>query len=206
MNSELLAELAALAPAGCRLGLRRLDAADIPRLTAAEAALIPTAGPARRTEFATGRALLHELLPGSGPILTVASGAPSLPDGVVGSLAHDRVAALAVLAPATSAAALGIDLEHVRSDSDDDELRSAVLRADDTPLHPTLAFVIKEAAYKAYSGLGGPMVGPLDVRLTATGHTFVTHFPATAHTAAWSVEGVYVSSSDCWAALAAVPR
>lgn len=206
MNHDLLARLVALAPEDCRIQLRPIAPTDLALLTAEETALIPSAGELRRREFATGRAMLRELLPGSGSIGRAPTGAPLLPHGRVGSLAHDRVAALAVVGPSDRFVALGIDLEHLGPDSADDELRDAVLRTDDAELHPTAAFVIKEAAYKAYSALGGPMLGPLEVRVEVTDETFRAHFPAAGGLAAHTIDGVFVGDDDCCSALAVVRR
>src|SRR6266851_1633075 len=62
------------------------------KLLPAEAAAIATANPARRTEFAAGRAVARAALAGldvpAGPILPGRAGEPRWPDGVVGSITH----------------------------------------------------------------------------------------------------------------------
>jgi 4'-phosphopantetheinyl transferase EntD len=207
IDRTLVDRLAALAPPDCRVAWRPLDDADIDLLVAEEAALVPTAGPVRRREFATGRALLHELLPTRTPILRNPNGAPLFPLGTVGSLAHDRVAALAVVAGSDGYVALGVDVEHMApgDELDDPELREATLRPDDAQVVPLAAFVIKEAAYKAYSNAGGPMVEPLEVRIEVDGPAFVAHFPLTAGVPS-TICGVFAGDAAGWAALATVPR
>ena len=77
----------------------------------------------------------------------------------------------------------------------------AVLRDDDPAIDTFAAFTMKEAVYKAWSALGGPVVGPLDVRLIGAGTAFVAAMPS------WpDVQVVSVSAAGYWLALAAVPR
>ncbi len=204
-HSPLAEALAELVPAGCAGGLLAIDAVHERGLAPGERDLVPTARATRLAEFATGRALLHHLLSDAGPLLRLPNGAVAFPAGTVGSLAHDRAYAAAVVGPADPYAALGIDIEqHVDAD---DELVRAVLRDDDPAIEPIAAFVMKEAAYKAWSSLGIPMLGPLDVRLEVSGVGGLdgTAGRFTAHTVgAAPVSGMVAHSGSHWLAVASI--
>lgn len=170
-----------------------------------EAKLVAGAVPSRRAEFATGRALLRSVVGDGdggdgdgGPILRLPSRAAAMPAGWVASLAHDHAVAVVAAARAQQFAAIGVDVEPEQPA--DAELCAAVLRADDPAMHPTAAFVMKEAAYKAWSSLGGEILGPLDVRLVLSGDEFTAHFPRPLP----GLRGVAVCSGDRWWALATV--
>lgn len=209
MRDALADALQAVAPEGVVLASLALDDAHHALLHADEAAFVACAGELRRREFATGRALLHRLLPGAGPILQTATGAPELDPSTVGSLAHDRQYALAAIASAIEFVALGVDLEPARPP--DDELAAAVLRADDPAIDPLAAFTMKEAAYKAWSALGGRLIGPLDVQVQVEGPRFTAAMPALlageCRPARCPAEvcGVAINASGYWLALAIVP-
>lgn len=165
----------------------------------AEAALVAVAVPSRRAEFATGRALLRSVVGDGRPILQLPSRAPAVPAGWVASLAHDHGIAVVAAAGAQQFAAIGVDVEPEQQA--DAELCEAVLRSDDPEMHPTAAFVMKEAAYKAWSALGGEILGPLDVRLELSGDEFTARFPLPLP----GFRGVAVRTGGRWWALATVP-
>jgi 4'-phosphopantetheinyl transferase EntD len=186
---RLRVALSAMAPAGVSVGVRRIAAADLAALHPAEAAAIERAVPRRRHEFATGRALLRDLL---GEDVTIVPGpdrAPVLPPGVRGSLAHDRTFAVAALTPLASVAALGVDVEPATPLAAD--VAAIVLRADERGLDAHLAFTLKEAAYKAWSRLGGRILEHHDVALALDGDRFEAHVVADAVTltGAWRAVG-----------------
>jgi 4'-phosphopantetheinyl transferase EntD len=162
---------------------------------------VVAARPPRRVEFATGRALLRELLDTGDAIGVLASRAPALPDGWVGSLAHDPEVAVAVVAPAGRYGALGVDVEATGA-MDVDET-AIVLRPDEAGLDARLAFTLKEAAYKAWSGLGGRLLDHHDVRL-AVGDDGA--FAATVDGGALVLPGRYVEVAGRFLALAWAPR
>lgn len=159
-----------LAPDPCRVGWSVIDPATIERLTAGELAVVARAVPARRAEFATGRAVLRSVLGRDVEILRRPNGAPDLPADRAGSLAHDRGVVVAVVAPVAEVAAIGIDVEP------DGPLESGVaelvVRPDDVVPDPLTAFVAKEATYKAWSWLGGGMLEHHDVRVEVHGVRF----------------------------------
>ena len=176
-----------------------IDKAHVAGLHAEELALVATARDQRLAEFASGRALLHQLLGTDMPIMRASNGAPAWPEGVVGSLAHDRLQAVAVVGSADEYRAIGIDIEpHAEAN---DELRESVLRGDDPDIDPIAAFVMKEAAYKAWSDLGGEIVGPLEVRLHVEGGAFTAEMP----TPEMIVHGTLTNTGESWMAIATVP-
>ena len=183
-----------------RVAALKIDSAHISALRAEELALVGSACGQRRAEFATGRALLHDLLGTPEPIVRSANGSPAWPEGVVGSLAHDRSHAIAAVGSAQNYRTIGIDIEP-HGKPEDDELRMSVLRADDPDIDPVAAFVMKEAAYKAWSDLGGEIVGPLEVRLEVDGNKFTAEMPAPA----MHVQGTFVDTGKAWLAIATIP-
>ena len=183
-----------------RVSSLAINPTHVAALHADERALVAKARGQRLTEFASGRALLHQLLNTSAPIMRAANGAPIWPDGVVGSLAHDRSRAVAVVGSTVSYRAIGIDIApHGDSDA---ELRDSVLRDDDPDIDAVAAFVMKEAAYKAWSDLGGKVIGPLDIQLCVEGNTFTAKMPEPAMT----IEVTLTDTGEHWIAIAAVAK
>ncbi len=171
----LAAAMLELSPPGVRSGLLQVDDRHVASLHASEAAHVRCAVATRRREFATGRALLRQLTATSDPIGVSPERAPLVPDGWSASLAHSDRFAVAVAADRSSYRALGIDLEPMGPMEPDE--RSVVLRDDDPELDGRAALVLKEAAYKAWSGLGGPLIDFHQVRLELDGDTFVAFTP-----------------------------
>lgn len=169
---ELAEALAAMTPPGVIFGVRRISISDVDRLTPGENDLTAVMADVRRAEFASGRALLHDLLATNEPILRAPNGAPSLPRGVVGSLAHDRHRAIAVVTARAGVSAIGVDFEPITADPLTNDDAAIIVRDDDVVPGPLAAFVMKEAAYKAWSGLGGPMLDHHDVRIDHDGDAF----------------------------------
>ena len=152
-------------------GVRRIDPSDIRDLTEAEAELVGHAVASRQAEFASGRVLLRSLLGRHVEVLSRSNGAPLLPDGMVGSLAHDHRFVVALMGPATTVRSVGIDIEPLQAL--DDQVARLVVRSDDDVPDPLTAFIAKEAAYKAWSWLCGVMVEHHDVRVVADETRFV---------------------------------
>ena len=159
-----------LAAEPCRADWSPIDPSNVPALTAGEAAYVARAVESRRAEFATGRALLRRLLDRNAEILRCPNGAPALPPDVVGSLAHDRDVVVAAVAPVGRVAAIGIDVEP--DEPMEQAVADLVVRRDDVVPDPLTAFVAKEAAYKAWSWLGGAMLEHHDVRVVVEGLRF----------------------------------
>ena len=153
--------LGALAPPGVRVGCRAIDAADLDGLRAGERRAVERAVEARRREFASGRALLRALL-GAGVELPVGpTRAPVPPAGWTVSLAHDRALVVAAASTDPAVRALGVDVE---PDERLDPAEAALVVGPADRVDGALtAVVAKEAAYKAWSALGGRVVEPHDV-------------------------------------------
>ena len=92
-----------LVPSSVRTGVRSIDEADEATLWPIERAAVTAAVRSRRTEFATGRALLRELLDLDAAIPVRPDRRPEFPDGTVGTLAHDQDIAVAATAHDASA-------------------------------------------------------------------------------------------------------
>lgn len=150
-----------------RTGVRCVDADDEVRLFPEETRTVASAAPSRRREFATGRVLLRQLLERDVVIPIAPGGRPLLPDGVLASLSHDRQIAVAVMSQDRRVVALGVDIEPV--DSFTPELAPHILREDDELTDAAMAFVVKEAAYKAWSTHERPILDHHDVHLALAG-------------------------------------
>jgi len=162
--------LRSLAPATVRTGARRIDPSHCTALHAEEHQFVRRAVPKRRNEFATGRLLLRELLDHDGVIGVAPSRAPSWPAGTRGSLAHDRHHAVAAVTRDHRISAIGIDIEPSYELSS--ELAGAILRPEERAMDAHLVFALKEAAYKAWSSLGGRMLEHHDVVVSTEGGRF----------------------------------
>jgi 4'-phosphopantetheinyl transferase EntD len=159
---------------------------------------VAAAAPRRRREFASGRALLRELIGRDVPIPAGSDRAPVLPPDVCGSLAHDKWLAVAAVASRHDVQSIGIDIEPV--DPLDDETARAILRDDEAGLDAHLAFTLKEAAYKAWSGLGGGMLEHHDLRVS----TVDPRFRAEVVAAETAFEGAFARAAGRWLALVVV--
>jgi 4'-phosphopantetheinyl transferase EntD len=164
---ELGDALRLLARGRVTVGARAVDEGDIDALFPEELAHIARAVPKRRREFASGRVLLRSLLGERGRDVAIgvaADRSPLLPPGIAGSLAHDSAFAVAAVSADPLVRAIGIDVEPVGPVGDD--IARAVLRPEEADLDAHLVFTLKEAAYKAWSRLGGDMLDHHDVSVT----------------------------------------
>ncbi len=144
-----------------------------------EALLARAMGPARRREFAAGRACARRALQALGvpdaPTLRGLRRAPRFPDGVVGAITHTSGFCAAAVARRTSFAGIGLDAERDQSLSERavaricTEHELAALRAlpGRTPEHwGALVFSAKETLYKAYFPLTGVFIGFRDAEIS----------------------------------------
>jgi 4'-phosphopantetheinyl transferase EntD len=184
-----------MAPAGVAVGARRITAADIDGLFSDEARIVARAVPGRRNEFATGRALLRSLMDRHVPIAVGANRAPVFPAGVRGSLAHDRTFAVAAVTRDPSISSIGIDIEPTTALGP--TVSSSILRRDERDLDAHLAFALKEATYKAWSGLGGRMLDFHEVRLDVADFRFRAEVVADAT----RFHGTFATTEGRWVAL-----
>ena len=138
--------------------------------------------PKRQAEFVAGRACAREALADAG----CASGrevpigplrAPLWPAGFVGSITHAAGVAAAVVAPASLAESLGIDLEVIVSAEQAASLRASVARDDELArisaaaegarVAFTTAFAAKEALFKCVAPLVGRYFDFLDAEIVS---------------------------------------
>jgi len=111
----------------------------------------------RWSEYSTGRALAHELMPllgcRIGPIGRDESRAPIWPAGLLGSISHTGSLAVAALARRNRCRSLGVDLERINRVGS--RLAGQVLTESERegsaggPQALAVAFAAKEAGYKA---------------------------------------------------------
>lgn len=167
--NEIDEALRRLAGPDVEVGARQISAADVAGLSASEYLSVARSVPLRQREFASGRALLREVIGFGGSIPVRENRSPQLPAGIVGSLAHDRQFAVAAISRHPDVLSLGIDIEPM--DPLNADMARVILRSDEH-LDAHLAFTLKEATYKAWSGLGGRMLDHGDVRLSLNGDRF----------------------------------
>jgi 4'-phosphopantetheinyl transferase EntD len=191
-----------LVPSSVRTGVRSIDEADEATLWPIERAAVASAVRSRRIEFATGRALLRELLDLDAAIPVRPDRRPEFPDGTVGTLAHDQDIAVAATAHDASCRALGIDIEPTTELEAD--LVALICRPEERHLDAHLVFVLKEATYKAWSSLGGRMLEHREVSVRIDHHT--GEFAATTLPDAVDFTGRYVTVEHRHLALVTVER
>ena len=148
--------LRSLAPAWVRTGVRTIDMRDMDGMWPSEHAAVAGAIDRRRAEFATGRALLRQLIGDDVEIRVGPDRRPLLPPGVTGTLAHDQEIAVAATTTRSTCCALGVDIEPYAVLAPDEA--RMILRPEERHLDAHLVFVLKEAVYKAWSSLGGRML------------------------------------------------
>lgn len=182
-----------------RSGVGVVAEGDPERLAAVEQALVERAHERRQRELAAGRQLLRDLLGLDVAMPRAPNGAAVVPAPYVASLAHDTELVVAVVADRAAVAALGIDIEPCPV------LEAAtaaeVLRPDEAGLDAGLAFVLKEATYKAWSASGGRFLEHHDVRVEAG----EGEFNATVHPDGTAISGRWTWVAGRWLALALVP-
>ena len=148
--------LRSLAPTWVRTGVRTIDMRALDGMWPSERAAVAGAMDRRQAEFATGRALLRQLIGDDVEIRVGSDRRPLLPPGVTGSLAHDQEIAVAATTTRSTCCALGVDIEPLAVFSRDEA--RMILRPEERHLDAHLDFVLKEAVYKAWSSLGGQML------------------------------------------------
>lgn len=190
--------LDALAMSGVHVASRVISDVHIPALHAVELAAVARSVATRQAEFATGRALLRSLLGEDVPIPIAPDRAPVLPVGVHASLAHDGRFAVAALSRSATVRSIGIDIEPMTRLSA--EMAAVIVRADEGSIDAHLAFTLKEAAYKAWSRLGGRMLDFHEVRLDVGADSFEAEVLPTGT----RLHGRYIDVGDRWISLVVV--
>ena len=115
------------------------------------------------------RALLEQLGRPDAALPRLPSGAPEWPEGITGSLAHDRRVAVAAVMPFTGSSFVGIDVEPA------EPLPAKVIETISTPgerhkydselLESRILFCAKEAVYKAFNSKTGKSLGFCDIEV-----------------------------------------
>lgn len=157
-----------LFPDGVGIGVVTIGAG--PALWPGEALAVANAVDHRRAEFAAGRAAARAAMKAAGldpaAIPCGPDRAPVWPEGVTGSITHGEEVALAVAAPLSLAAGLGIDIEPDAPLPDDilseicDGDECAWIAGQVEPLRwARLIFVAKEAAFKCQYPASGAIFG-----------------------------------------------
>lgn len=146
-----------LFPPGVEVAARSLDTPPAPHPS--EASAVAGSVPARRAEFAAGRAAARDALTALGlPPAAIPMGedrAPCWPRGTTGSITHTGILALAAVAPSRQCSALGLDAEPDEALPGDlldiiclpEEIRWLSVQSD-PGRWARLIFTAKEAAYK----------------------------------------------------------
>lgn len=155
-------DLAFVLPLGARWARVNCDDPDL-SLPPEEEPYVARAVPARRREFAAGRAAARLALSRFGverPILLPDEDrCPIWPEGIVGSISHTAEIAIAAVASASKCPVLGVDIEKRWAVHEDlgalvlcaEEQRAlAALPSDHQDEARTLIFSAKEASFKAY--------------------------------------------------------
>ena len=185
--------------------------APAPPVFPEEAPAVANAVPARRREFAAGRAAARTAMEELGLPLQGIPGhrnrMPQWPKGVTGSISHDATSCIAVLARTEQYRALGVDIEPAAPLPGDllDEICVPSERAwlDKLPagrrfLMARALFCAKEAVYKAQFPLTRLMFGfdAIELRLDEHGPGFAARFtrPVGAIRAGSIVSGLYGSA------------
>ena len=189
-----------IAPDQIVVGARRINSEDRATLHAVERLAVVAAVRSRQDEFASGRALLRRLMGSDDPIPVSSTRAPILPRAVRGSLAHDHSFAVAAITRDPTVLGIGIDIEP--SVSLPLDMAVAILRTDERNLDAHLAFGLKEAAYKAWSNVGGPMLVHHQMRLDIGAGTFV----ADVVDESMSISGTFGFALDRCIAIAVIKR
>jgi 4'-phosphopantetheinyl transferase EntD len=188
-----------------------------PGLFPAEAALVRTADPRRRAEFAAGRACARAVMAALGlpaaPVLTGRAGEPRWPAGVTGSITHCAGYRACAAARTTDVAALGIDAEPdaglpaglIESVAGHAERAWIARQAAEGPAvcWDRLLFSAKEAVGKLWYPLTGgwPGFGQVAVFPTAAG-AFDAHVAGSRLTGRWLARGGLIVTAVTWARLA----
>ena len=115
------------------------------------------------------RSLLAQLGWPDAALPRLSNGAPRWPDGITGSLAHDKRIAVAVAMPSSGSSYVGIDVEPV------EPLPPGVMEVISTPgerrryssrtLQSRILFCAKEAVYKAFNSKTGERLGFQDITI-----------------------------------------
>lgn len=189
--------LRAMLPKTVGSGVRTIDR-TVPLLLPEEAEGVAKAIPARRLEFAAGRAAARMAMSDAGlaeaAVPTGPDRAPCWPPGMCGSITHTRGLAAALATRCTDWPSVGLDLEEARPMAHDlvdlivspGDCPGSVLPA---PLAATLLFSAKETAFKAQFPVTGLWLDFRDVALTIEAGTFHLTLCGVSLSGSWRLVG-----------------
>lgn len=196
--------LASMAPHGVISGVRRIRDDDRQHLWPDEQRAIASAGSVRQREFSSGRVLLRQLLNQSVSLPPVSGRGPQFPNGVTGTLAHDRTFVAAAVTSRLDIRSIGVDLEPCGPF--DAELVHAILGPRDAPhLDARLVLAIKEAVYKVWSTLGGRFLEFHEVIVSTTSaHQFRAAVQVDGMAEPTIIGGRFTTAAKRWMTLAVI--
>jgi 4'-phosphopantetheinyl transferase EntD len=176
LEHSLATAIDALSLPGIMIGHRIISPGDEHALMPKEAAAFATSVVAVRRASGAARIVARQLLAQVGlagcALPKATSGAPIWPDGIVGSISHDSLVAVAAVAMRHDFSALGIDIEPAEALPSDllDLVVTPQERAklDDDPYQGRLLFAAKEAVYKAVYPLDQTFLDHHDVEVSLT--------------------------------------
>ena len=176
LEPSLATAIDALSLPGIMIGHRVISPGDEHALMPKEAAAFATSVVAVRRASGAARIVARQLLAQVGlagcALPKATSGAPIWPDGIVGSISHDSLVAVAAVAMRHDFSALGIDIEPAEALPSDllDLVVTPQERAklDDDPYQGRLLFAAKEAVYKAVYPLDQTFLDHHDVEVSLT--------------------------------------
>ncbi|MBM1220407.1 4'-phosphopantetheinyl transferase superfamily protein [Ponticoccus sp. SC2-23] len=184
MTLSAVARLEQAVGPGCVLVCRSIS--DSAPLTGEEAAAIAKAVPARRAEFAAGRAAARQALAQLGmtgvSIPMDADRAPQWPRGIVGSISHAAGFAIALVASSEDVLGVGVDIEP-DAPLPVDAIETVLTPDEQVDRGRTRAiFCAKEATYKALYPLAGAIWDFQDmrIRLDSDGNRFAAELDRSA--------------------------
>ena len=129
---------------------------DLSGLFPEEWEAVAKAVPKRQTEFAAGRRAVRRALGGAVSVPKGEDRAPKWPEGVLGTIAHDRGWAVAAVAKSVDVQGIGVDLTEAAPLKE--KLWPSIFNAGDMPedgMAARAGFAAKEALYKAlYPSVG----------------------------------------------------
>lgn len=174
LEPSLATAIDALSLPGIMIGHRVISPGDEHALMPKEAAAFATSVVAVRRASGAARIVARQLLAQVGlagcALPKATSGPPIWPDGIVGSISHNSLVAVAAVAMRHDFSALGIDIEPAEALPSDllDLVVTPQERAklDDDPYQGRLLFAAKEAVYKAVYPLDQTFLDHHDVEVS----------------------------------------
>lgn len=209
-----------LLPDGCAIEVGSVEILQDLELFPEEAAAVTRASHIRQATFRAGRACARAALKRLGsPEVAIPRGvlcAPLWPRGFAGSITHTNEVAAAVVTRRSEAIGLGIDIE-TDEPLNDSAMLQIVCRPEELPGGPAafdcaslrrgkLVFVLKEAAYKAFSPLTHTFLEfqDLGVSVDESARTFRAELSNATNCSSdqWTINGMFAEVEELFVAVA----